>query len=104
MQQSLSDTDCAAAPEWRRSQLMFELAQLFPDPPTFVDLSSPEDTILAKPDWYRCGGEVSSRQWNDILSVLRFQRGRLEMDYLMKRVAELGVGDLLTLALEQAER
>jgi hypothetical protein len=36
--------------------------------------------------------------------VLRFQRGRLEMDYLMKRVAELGVGDLLTLALEQAER
>ncbi len=33
--------------------------------------SSPEDVILAKLEWYRLGGEVSERQWRDILGVIK---------------------------------
>lgn len=36
-------------------------------------LATPEDVILHKLYWYRLGGEVSERQWNDVLGVLRVQ-------------------------------
>lgn len=32
-------------------------------------ISSPEDIILSKLEWFKMGGEVSERQWRDILSV-----------------------------------
>lgn len=41
-------------------------------------IASAEDTILAKLDWYRAGGEVSERQWSDIAGVLRVQQARLD--------------------------
>jgi hypothetical protein len=65
--------------------------------------ASPEDTILSKLEWYRMGGEVSDRQWRDILGVLKTQAGELELDYLRKWAAELKVGDLLERALREAE-
>lgn len=34
-----------------------------------VNVVSPEDIILLKLQWYKDGGEVSDRQWNDSLSV-----------------------------------
>lgn len=37
--------------------------------PIFV--ATAEDTILSKLAWYRLGGEVSDRQWNDILGILK---------------------------------
>ena len=36
-------------------------------------LASPEDIILNKLEWYRQGGEVSERQWTDVLGVLKVQ-------------------------------
>ena len=36
-----------------------------------VYFSSPEDTILAKLEWYQLGGEESELQWQDIKSILR---------------------------------
>ena len=35
------------------------------NPEESVYVTSPEDTILAKLEWYRMGGEVSDRQWRD---------------------------------------
>ena len=32
-----------------------------------VFLKSPEDTVLRKLGWFRRGGEVSERQWHDVL-------------------------------------
>ena len=62
-------------------------------------VASPEDTILAKLAWFRKGGEVSDRQWHDILGVIGVQGDRLDWKYLQDWAAELGVADLLATAL-----
>lgn len=64
--------------------------------------ASPEDTILSKLEWYRMGGEVSERQWRDVLGVLKTRQGELELSYLQKWANELGVRDLLERALSEA--
>lgn len=73
------------------------------DPEQSIYVTSPEDTILAKLEWYRMGGEVSDRQWRDILGVLKTRAGELELDYLRKWAQELKVMDLLERALKEAE-
>ena len=35
------------------------------EPERTAFVASPEDTILAKLEWYRLGGETSARQWRD---------------------------------------
>lgn len=65
-------------------------------------IASPEGTILNKLEWYRMGGEVSDRQWNDILGVLKVQGTNLDMVYLQRWAAVLKVPDLLERALEDA--
>ena len=62
--------------------------------------SSPEDTILAKLEWYRLGGEVSERQWRDILGVLKTRANELDLGYLRKWANDLKVSDLLERALK----
>ncbi len=68
-----------------------------------VEFASPEDTILSKLEWYRLGGEVSERQWRDVLGVLQVRLGDLDLDYLRKWAGELNVCDLLERALKEAE-
>ena len=65
-------------------------------------VASPEGTILNKLEWYRMGGEVSDRQWNDILGVLKVQGTHLDMDYLQRWARALMVGDLFERALVDA--
>jgi hypothetical protein len=62
--------------------------------------ASPEDTVLAKLEWYRMGGEASERQWRDILGVLKTRAGELDLAYLHQWAGELQVSDLLARALE----
>jgi hypothetical protein len=71
------------------------------DPERTAYMASAEDTILAKLDWYRQGGQVSERQWRDVLGVLRVQGDSLDMDYLRRQAAALGVADLLEQSLAQ---
>ncbi len=66
------------------------------------NVASPEGTILNKLEWYKMGGEVSDRQWNDILGVLKVQGTHLDMNYLQKWAANLDVTDLLERALVDA--
>jgi hypothetical protein len=67
-----------------------------------VFVTSPEDIILAKLDWYRKGGGTSDRQWRDVLGVLKVQAERLDRAYLREWAARLNVSDLLRRALDDA--
>jgi len=64
--------------------------------------ASPEDTILSKLEWYRLGGEVSERQWRDILGVLKTRTGELDLAYMQKWASELEVEDLFKRVLNEA--
>ena len=65
-------------------------------------VATAEDTVLAKLVWYRLGGEMSDRQWRDILGVLSVQGRRLDVDYLGNSAVELQVDDLLRRAMGEA--
>jgi hypothetical protein len=65
-------------------------------------ISSPEDVILNKLDWYLQGGCVSERQWNDVLGVLKVQQSSLDSEYLQCWAGALGLRDLLLRALQDA--
>jgi hypothetical protein len=60
-----------------------------------IYFSTAEDIILAKLEWFRMGGEVSERQWRDIIGVLKIQGNRLDFEYLHRWAEDLGIQDLL---------
>jgi hypothetical protein len=64
---------------------------------------SPEDIILAKLEWYFQGGEVSERQWRDILGVMKIRADELDLGYLRKWANELNVSNLMDRALKEME-
>jgi len=66
-------------------------------------LASAEDVLLHKLTWYRLGGEVSERQWGDVLGIIRVQNQNLDLNYLEQWAAVLGVAELLARALQTAE-
>ncbi|MEX2273374.1 MAG: hypothetical protein WD690_18030 [Vicinamibacterales bacterium] len=63
----------------------------------------PEDILLQKLRWYREGGELSDRQWRDILGIVRTQGPRLDRQYLERHAPALAVADLLVCALRDGE-
>jgi hypothetical protein len=65
-------------------------------------VASPENTIVNKLEWYKMGGQVSTRQWNDILGILRRQAANLDLAYLHRWSTALDVSDLLERALLEA--
>ncbi len=93
----LTDTRFAQTQFSRRRK---EAIRASPDLAAF--LCSPEDAVLSKMDWFRKGGGVSERQWNDLVGVLKVQGKKLDVAYLGKWAAELGVSDLLDKAMAEA--
>lgn len=72
-----------------------------PDAQTFL-VGSPEDTVLAKLEWFRLGGEVSDRQWWDVIGLLRVTRNA-DREYLRQWAATLSVADLLERAIAESD-
>jgi hypothetical protein len=65
-------------------------------------LTTPEDIVIHKLDWYRLGGGTSERQWADVLGVLKLQGDALDRMHLAHWAKELGIIDLLERALAEA--
>lgn len=85
---------------WQQSEMQRrQLGPLGSEESAPVYLASPEDTILAKLDWYRLGGGVSDRQWGDVLGVIKMQGASLDLDYLRKWAKHLRLTELLERAL-----
>ena len=67
-----------------------------------VPVKSAEDTLLRKLQWFREGGQVSDRQWTDVLGILKVQGDRLDRLYLEEWAERLGVDELLDKARTEA--
>jgi hypothetical protein len=72
-------------------------------PPASVFVATAEDMVLQKLLWYRAGGEISDRQWGDLLGVIKIQAQRLDLDYLRLWADRKQIADLLTRALAEAK-
>ena len=72
------------------------------DPPHDLSVDTAEYTVLRKLEWFQRGGEVSDRQWRDVLGVVRAQREQLDGAVLATWAGRLGVSDLLERALRDA--
>jgi hypothetical protein len=68
-----------------------------------VPVLGPEDVVLQKLRWFQIGGEVSDRQWRDILSVLRGMGRELDGAYMDRVCAEGNLIELLARARRDAE-
>lgn len=68
-----------------------------------MPILGPEDVVLQKLRWYQVGGHVSDRQWRDILSVLRAQRGALDQAYLEGASRSAGLDALLAKAQRELD-
>jgi hypothetical protein len=62
-------------------------------------MDTAEHSVLRKLEWYRRGGEVSDRQWRDVIAILRVQGDRIDRARLREWAPRLGIGDLLEKAL-----
>ena len=65
--------------------------------------SSPEDTIINKLIWYKMGGEVSDRQWLDVIGVIKVQGESLDKSYLKDWSQKLQILELLSKAFNESE-
>lgn len=61
-----------------------------------------EDQVLRKLSWFQLGGQVSDRQWRDVVAIIAVQGDRLDMADLDLAAHSLGLADLLARAREQA--
>ena len=97
------DVFVAKPREFDRSQLARRQSCILSEnPPRRAYITSAEDIVLAKMEWYHIGGRTSDRQWRDILGVIKVQQNRLDHDYLRRMATTLGVSDLLEKALDEA--
>ena len=67
-----------------------------------MQVSSPEDTILAKLRWAKLSGG-SEKQFTDALRVYEVQFGKLDLNYMERWVKKLDVESLWNRLKEEAE-
>jgi len=65
-----------------------------------VAIATPEDSIIAKLEWYRAGNEVSERQWDDVSRLMCLLGDQADLDYLKNAAISVGVSDLLKRLLD----
>lgn len=93
----LSSQPLAQEEMQRRQQLLIN-----ENPEKFAWLASAEDIVLQKLIWYRLGGNVSDRQWRDVLGVLKVQADKIDLNYLNNWAKTLELEELMLQALQQA--
>ena len=69
--------------------------------PLKLFISSPEDIILHKLEWYKLGGCISERQIEDIKNIILVQAKNLDMPYINQWADKLGVSEILEKLLKE---
>ena len=67
-----------------------------------IDVTAPEGIVIQKLTWFRTGGELSDRQWRDVLGVLKNQGTQLDLAAMKEQASLSDVRDLLERALREA--
>lgn len=67
-----------------------------------VRMTSAEDSIISKLEWFRVGNETSERQWEDVSRLARMLSDTADVAYLRSAAASVGVADLLERLLQQS--
>ena len=89
--------------ESSRIELERRVAYALDEPPhQEIIVASAEDIIVQKLYWYKLGNEISDRQWQDVLGVLKVQGNRIDRVYLEQAASPLNVTPLLQRALDDA--
>ena len=89
--------------DFTRKEMERKLAEkILPNSDTIVYIATAEDTVVAKLARFRKGGEVSERQWADVLGVLKVKKDQLDHRYIEEWSDRLGVRDLLDKATAEA--
>lgn len=65
-------------------------------------VTSAEDQVLRKLDWYRQGGSISDRQWRDVVGILRVHATAVDLEYLTAMAQSCGMSDDLGTAMREA--
>lgn len=86
------------ASKWERARRVSLTAEGGP----VLSITSPEDIVLQKLDWFRDGGGVSEQQWRDVTALLRIRAGQLDEEYLDEWADRLGLEELLSRARTDA--
>lgn len=60
-----------------------------------IHVSTAEDAIISKLEWYRKTNETSDRQWNDVTRLLKLLGDATDVEYLKESAQSVGVQDLL---------
>lgn len=84
---------------FERERLAHRQRLVMPNGVLYIDTA--EHTLLRKLEWYRRGGELSERQWRDVVAIARIQGNRLDRDRLSHWADRLGVTDLLQRVLSE---
>lgn len=71
--------------------------QIGPDKAVWV--GSADDQVLRKLWWFRLGGEVSDRQWRDVIAILEVQGQGIDHGRLIDDGRRLGLEDLVVRVL-----
>ncbi|MCZ7535932.1 MAG: nucleotidyltransferase family protein [Acidimicrobiia bacterium] len=85
-----------------RMQLGRRVRIQFPGTESGIWVTSAEDQVLRKLDWFRRSGGTSERQWRDVVGILRVHADSMDIDYMSESAAEVGLGSNLDAALREA--
>lgn len=85
-----------------RKQIERRVLVSIPDAPEGIWVTSTEDQVLRKLDWFRRTGDSSDRQWRDVVGILRVNRESMDLTYLRESAAAVDLSDVLSEALAEA--
>lgn len=63
-------------------------------------ISSPEDLVIAKLDWYKQSD--TKKHYDDVVGIFQIQQGKLDIDYIRKWANRLSFSDILEDILNSA--
>ena len=85
-----------------RMQIQRRVRIVVPGAPEGIWVTSPEDQVLRKLDWFRQSGSASDRQWRDVVGILRVHGAELDPEYLSESALALDLSAELDEARRQA--